>query len=62
MKLASMLADEGFTDAPPSVCPVIRDFLRSYNDRIDYERRQDLYGCAAAVVGSRSERELAPAA
>ena len=54
MELASMLGDEGFTDAPPSVCPVIRDFLRSYNDRIDDERRQDLYACAAAVVGSRS--------
>ena len=54
MELASMLAGEGFTDAPPSVCPVIRDFLRSYNDRIDDERRQDLYACAAVVVGSRS--------
>ncbi len=54
MELASMLAGEPFTDAPPSVCPVIRDFLRSYNDRIDDERRQDLYACAAEVVDSRS--------
>ena len=49
-----MLAGERFTDAPASVCPVIRDFLRSYNDRIDDGRRQDLYACAAAIVGSRS--------
>ena len=54
MELASMLAGEPFTDAPDSVCPVIRDFLRSYNDRIDDEGRQALYACAAAVVGSRS--------
>lgn len=54
MELASMLEGEQFTDAPSSVCPVIRDFLRSYNDRIDDERRQDLYACAAEVVGSRS--------
>ena len=49
-----MLAGEHFTDSPQSVCPVVRDFLRSYNDRIDDVRRQDLYACAAAVVGSRS--------
>ena len=54
IELASMLAGERFTDAPASVCPVIRDFLRSYNDRIDHGRRQDLYACAAAIVGSRS--------
>src|SRR5688500_13699426 len=54
MELASMLEGREFTDTPDSVCPVIRDFLRSYNDRIDDERRQDLYACASAVVGSRS--------
>lgn len=54
MELASMLAGEEFTDEPSSVCPVIRDFLRSYNDRIDDDGRQALYECAAAVVGSRS--------
>lgn len=54
MELASMLEGREFTDTPDSVCPVIRDFLRSYNDRIDDERRQDLYACASAVVGSRA--------
>lgn len=57
MELASMLAGEQFTDQPQSVCPVISSFLRSYNDSIDDRRRQDLYGLASKVVGSRaSER------
>ena len=54
MELASMLGGERFSDEPSSVCPVIRDFLRSYNDRVDDEGRQALYPCAAAIVGSRS--------
>ena len=54
MELASMLASELFSDHPASVCPVIGSFLRSYNDAIDECRRQDLYGYAARVVGSRS--------
>lgn len=49
-----MLAGEQFTDHPASVCPVISALLRSYNDSIDERRRQDLYGYAAKVVGSRS--------
>ena len=54
MELASMLAGEPFSDHPVSVCPVIGSFLRSYNDFVDDERRQDLYMYAAQVVGSRS--------
>ena len=54
MELASMLAEEPFTDHPQSVCPVIGSFLRAYNDAIDDQRRQDLYAYAAQVVGSRS--------
>jgi hypothetical protein len=56
MELASMLAGERFSDAPRSVCPVIGAFLRTYNDRLDDDRRQDLYRYAAAVVGTRSNR------
>jgi hypothetical protein len=56
MELASMLAGERFTDHPRSVCPVIASFLRAYNDAIDDERRQDLYRCAADVVGTRASR------
>jgi hypothetical protein len=54
MELASMLAGEPFSDHPVSVCPVIGSLLRAYNDSIDSERRQDLYACAAKVVGSRA--------
>jgi hypothetical protein len=53
MELASMLAGERFTDHPRSVCRVIASFLRGYNDAVDDKRRQDLYRCAAQVVGTR---------
>lgn len=55
-----MLAGEEFSDHPMSVCRVIGSFLRSYNDSIDDEGRQDLYACAAKVVGSRGSKELEP--
>jgi hypothetical protein len=58
MELASMLAGEPFTDRPATACPVIGGFLRAYNDRIDDERRQDLYRYAAAVVGTRGTAEV----
>lgn len=53
MELASMLADEPFSDHPACACPVIGSFLRAYNDSLDDERRQDLYAYAAKIVGSR---------
>ena len=56
MELASMLSGERFSDRPRSVCPVIAAYLRTYNDRIDDGRRQDLYAYAARVVGSRATR------
>jgi hypothetical protein len=58
MELSSMLADEPFSDHPASVCPVIASLLRAYNDSIDDGRRQDLYGYAARVVGSRGSAEV----
>jgi len=58
MELASMLAGEPFSDRPAAACPVIGGFLRAYNDRIDEERRQDLYRYAALVVGSRASAEV----
>jgi hypothetical protein len=54
MELASMLADEEFTDRPASVCPVIAAFLRAYNDAVDDRRRQELYRYAAEAVGTRA--------
>jgi hypothetical protein len=53
MEVASMLADEPFSDEPDCVCPVIAEFLRTYNDQVDDERRQDLYAYASLVVDTR---------
>ena len=61
MEMASMLAEEQFSDHPPSVCPVIGAFLRVYNDAVDDDRRQDLYGYAAKVVGSRASEDVTAA-
>jgi hypothetical protein len=55
MELSSMLAGEPFTDHPVAVCPVIGALLRTYNDTIDDERRQDLYAYASMVVGTRAD-------
>jgi hypothetical protein len=56
MELASMLAGERFSDHPRSVCPVIGRYLRTLNDGLGDERRQDLYALAAAVVGTAGSR------
>src|ERR1051326_9010290 len=58
LELASVLSDDEFDAYPASVCPVIAAFLRCYNDLVDDRRRQDLIGCAAAVVGSRATRDV----
>lgn len=54
MELASLLAGERFSDHPASVCPVIGSLMRSYNDAVSDERRQDLYPYAARILGTRS--------
>jgi hypothetical protein len=56
MELASMLAGERFSDRPATVSPVIAAFLRTYNDGIDEDRRQDLYPLAALIVGTTRSR------
>jgi hypothetical protein len=53
MEVASMLAAEPFSDEPSCVCPVIAEFLRTYNDQVDNARRQDLYEYASLVVDTR---------
>src|SRR3954452_17289416 len=58
MELASMLADERFSDRAATVSPVIGAFLRTYNDGLDDERRQDLYPVAALIVGSAAGRAV----
>ena len=49
-----MLAGEPFTDRPACVCPVLAEFLRTYNDEIDDSRRSDLLRYAAQAVGTKS--------
>src|SRR3954466_1035336 len=58
MELASMLAGEPFSDRPQAVCPVIGAYLRSYNDVVDDERRQDLYRYASEAIGSAGAAAL----
>jgi hypothetical protein len=58
MELASMLADEPFSDRARSISPTIGAFLRTYNDGIDDDRRQDLYPVAAAIVGTAARRAV----
>jgi hypothetical protein len=54
MELASMLADEPFSDRPASVSTPLACFLRAYNDMVDDRHRQDLYEYAAHAVGTAS--------
>jgi hypothetical protein len=56
MELASMLGGERFSDHPDCVSPVIAGFLRTYNDALFDDRRQDLHGVVARVVGTRTGR------
>src|SRR3954454_16927018 len=56
MELASMLAHEPFSDRARSISPTIGAFLRTYNDGVDDERRQDLYPVASAIVRTAARR------
>src|ERR671935_1987010 len=58
MELASMLAHEPFSDRARCISPTIGSFLRTYNDGLDDERRQDLYPVAAAIVGTARGRAV----
>ena len=58
MELASMLGGEPFNDHPASVCPVLGSLLRSYNDSVDDDARQDLYAYAARIVGTRADADV----
>ncbi len=58
MELASMLAEEPFTDRPATISPVIGAFLRTYNDGLDDTRRQDLYPLASLIVGTAAGRAV----
>ncbi len=53
-----MLADEPFSDRPENTSPVIAAFLRTYNDGLDDERRQDLFTLASLIVGTTGGRAV----
>jgi hypothetical protein len=58
VELASLLAQERFTDRPASVCPVLAAFVRGYNDALEPELRADLHGVASTIVGTRTRCDL----
>src|SRR4051794_6040529 len=58
MELGSMVAHEPFSDRSPSISPTIGAFLRTYNDGLSDERRQDLFAAAALVIGSARGRAI----
>jgi len=58
MELASVLAEEEFSDAPDCVDPTIAAYLRALNDRIPIRQRQRLGPYARRVLGTRGGRRL----
>jgi hypothetical protein len=58
MELASMLSGEPFSDRPGSSSRVVAAFLRTYNDGVDDQRRQDLYPLASLIVGTAGARRV----
>ena len=57
MELSAYLAGEPWTDAPICVSPVIGAFLRTWNDSLDDEPRQQLKRYALTVIGTRGDDE-----
>lgn len=58
MELASLMAEEKFSDRPRCACVVIAAFLRDWNDRSGYAHRQRLRPYARRVIGSRASRSV----
>jgi hypothetical protein len=56
VELASVIADEEFSDRPRCVCPVIGALLRGLNDRAAHAERQRLAPYAQRIVGCRAGR------
>ncbi len=60
MELVSYVAGEPWADHPKCACPVITDFLISWNDslRTDEERTRLLKPLIPLVIGTRSTKEV----
>jgi len=58
MEVVSLLAGEPFSDHPECASPVLGVFLRSWNDSLDDDERQDLLQYAPRLVNSRGSDEI----
>jgi hypothetical protein len=58
VELASMIAEEPFSDSPRCVDRVIAAFLRAWNDRAGYADRQRLHPYASRVVETGGYRRM----
>ncbi len=58
MEWVSVLAGEDWTDHPACTSPVIASFLRSWNDALPDDTRQDLKRFIPALPGTNKGREL----
>lgn len=56
MELVSYLAGENFSDSPLCTCPVLATFVRSWNDRLpDEERNELLRDLLPRLIGTRDK-------
>ena len=55
MELVSLLARQPFSDAPPCVSPILRDFAMRWNDDLDDTTRQRLVPYAPRMVGTAGD-------
>jgi hypothetical protein len=58
LEAVSFMAGETFGDHPKCACPVISAMLRSWNDRLNTEDRQQLKRYILPLVGSKSTRAV----
>jgi hypothetical protein len=58
MEAVSLMAGEGFTDAPSCASPVLRAFLISWNDSLPDDERQELKRYIPRLIGTAGSPEL----
>ena len=59
MEAVAYIAGEPWTDSPACACPVIAAFLRSWNDGLPDDKRQELKQYIPMLVGTRGDDKLA---
>ena len=58
MEAVSFVAGEPWSDSPACACPVVATFLRSWNDALPDDDRQQLKRYIPLLVGSKSTLEI----